>query len=105
VALGLLISRAGGYCSSIKADERRVREPPRRPCGLHIPSSLLEVLRWYQQTPQALDSMCGRWCWRSRSWTGCWSERQVTDKTSTFAEIMTPDRTSAANRVEQESAE
>jgi len=97
VALGLLISRLA-TAQEIKVDERRVRD------YLEIASSTYqepaEVLRWYEQTPQALDSVRAL-VLEDQIVDWLLERAQITEKASTFAEIMTP----AKQPVEQESAE
>jgi trigger factor len=101
VALGLLISELA-TTQQIKVDDLRVRSHLETIASTYEQPA--EVVRWYQQTPQAMDSIRAL-VLEEQVVEWLLEQAQVTDKTSTFAEIMTPDRTSAANLVEQESAE
>ncbi len=62
------------------------------------------MVRWYEQTPQALDSIRALVI-EEQVVDWLLDRAQVTEKTSTFTEIMTPDKSSALNPVDQESAE
>ena len=101
VALGLLISRLA-TAQDIKVDDQRVRNHLHSVAATYQEPT--EVVRWYEQTPQALDSI--RALVIEEQVVDWLLERaQVTEKTSTFAEIMTPNRASTLNPVDQESAE
>ncbi|CDH44380.1 MAG: trigger factor [Candidatus Competibacteraceae bacterium] len=101
VALGLLISRLA-TAQDIKVDDQRVRNHLHSVAATYQEPT--EVVRWYEQTPQALDSI--RALVIEEQVVDWLLERaQVTEKTSTFAEIMTPNKASALNPVDQESAE
>ncbi|MDS4029257.1 MAG: trigger factor [Candidatus Contendobacter sp.] len=92
VALGLLISKLAAN-QSIQVDEGRVRA---RLDALASPyEEPAEVMRWYEQTPNALDSL--RAVVLEEQVVDWILERaQLTEKVSTFAEIMTPNKPAAA---------
>lgn len=101
VALGLLISQLA-TTQQIKADDQRIRD--------HLDSIAAtyqepaEVVRWYQQTPHAIDSI--RALVLEEQVVEWLLERaQVNEKMSTFAEIMTPNQPAAVNIAKQESTE
>jgi trigger factor len=101
VALGLLISQLAS-AQNIKVDDQRVRDHLHSVAATYQEPA--EVVRWYEQTPQALDSI--RALVIEEQVVDWLLERaQVTEKASTFAEIMTPDKSAALNPVDQESAE
>jgi len=59
-----------------------------------------EVVRWYEQTPRALDNVRAM-VLEDQIVDWLLERAQVTDKASTFAEIMTPDK-QPAEAVRQE---
>lgn len=86
VALGLLISRLASD-QHIKADEQRVRQHLHSIATTYQEPS--EVVRWYERTPQALDGI--RALVVEEQVVDWLLERaQLTEKDSTFSEIMTP---------------
>ena len=86
VALGLLISKLAAS-QSIQADEQRVRA--RLDAIAATYEEPAEVVRWYEQTPNALDNV--RALVLEDQIVDWMLERaQVAEKASTFAEIMTP---------------
>lgn len=92
VALGLLISRLATI-QHIEVDEQRVREHLQSIAATYQEPD--EVVRWYEQTPQALDNI--RALVLEEQVVDWLLERaQVTEKTSTFADIMTPGKQPAA---------
>ncbi len=101
VALGLLISRLASI-QNIKVDEQRVRQHLHSIAATYQEPA--EVVRWYEQTPQALDNM--RALVIEEQVVDWLLERaQVTEKTSTFAEIMTPGNQPVAETAQQEPIE
>lgn len=88
VALGVLISRlASGQ--GIQADEQRVRGRLEAIAATYQDPG--DVMRWYEQTPQALENI--RALVLEEQVVDWVLERaQVSDRASTFAEIMTPDQ-------------
>lgn len=92
IALGLLISKLAAN-QSIRVDEGRVRA---RLDALASPyEEPAEVMRWYEQTPNALDSL--RAVVLEEQVVDWILERaQLTEKASTFAEIMTPNKSATA---------
>lgn len=84
VALGLLISRLA-TTGQIKVDEQRVRD------YLHSVASTYqepaEILRWYEQTPRALDNVRAL-VLEDQIVDWLLERARVTEKASTFAEIM-----------------
>ncbi len=101
VALGLLIARVAAD-QEIKPDERRVRNYLETMASTYQEPA--EVLRWYEQTPGALDNV--RALMLEDQIVDWLLERaQVTEKATTFAEIMAPDKQPAATLSRQESSE
>lgn len=100
VALGLLISRLAAV-QEIKVDERRVWNYLETMSSTYQEPT--EVLRWYEQTPQALDNVRAL-VLEDQIVDWLLERAQVTEKASTFAEIMTPAK-QPAEPVEQESSE
>jgi len=96
VALGLLISKLAAN-QGIQVDEERVRM--RLDALASTYEEPAEVVRWYEQTPNALDSL--RALVLEEQIVDWVLERaQLTEKASTFAEIMTPSKQAAAAPVE-----
>lgn len=96
VALGLLISKLAAN-QGIQVDEERVRM--RLDALASTYEDPAEVVRWYEQTPNALDSL--RALVLEEQIVDWVLERaQLTEKASTFAEIMTPSKQAAAAPVE-----
>ncbi|CDI03980.1 peptidyl-prolyl cis/trans isomerase (trigger factor), molecular chaperone involved in cell division [Candidatus Competibacter denitrificans Run_A_D11] len=101
VALGLLISRLAAL-NSIKADERRVRDYLATVASTYQEPA--QVLRWYEKTPEALDNV--RALVLEEQIVDWLLERgQVSEKTSTFAEVMALSKKQQFNPWLQESPE
>ena len=101
VALGLLISRLAAL-NGIKADEQRVRDYLETVASTYQEPS--QVLRWYEKTPEALDNV--RALVLEDQLVDWLLERgQVTEKASTFAEIMALSKKQQFNPWLQESPE
>ncbi len=99
VGLGLLISKLAAS-QGIQADEQRVRARLNTIAATYQEPA--EVLRWYEQTPNALDKV--RSLVLEEQIVDWVLERaQVTDRASSLAEIMTP--TKQAEETPAESAE
>lgn len=99
VALGLLVSQLATE-QGIKVDDQRVQDYLQSLAATYQEPA--EVLRWYGQTPQALDGV--RALVLEEQIVDWLLERvRVTDKSSTFAEIMAPGK--PAGSVVQESSE
>ncbi len=96
VALGLLIAKLAAN-QGIRVDEGRVRA---RLDALASPyEEPAEVVRWYEETPNALDGL--RALVLEEQVVDWILERaQLTEKASTYAEIMTPDTPVAASPTE-----
>jgi trigger factor len=88
VALGLLISRLAA-AREIKVDDRRVRNYLETMASTYQEPA--EVLRWYEQTPQALDNVRAL-VLEDQILDWLLERAQVTEKASTFAEIMAPEK-------------
>ena len=88
VALGLLISRLA-EAREIKVDNQRVRNFLETVASTYQEPD--EVVRWYEQTPRALDNVRAM-VLEDQIVDWLLERAQVTDKASTFAEIMTPDK-------------
>ncbi len=98
VALGLLISKLTAS-QGIQIDEERVRARVDAFATTH--ENPVEVLRWYEQTPNALDNM--RALVLEEQIVDWVLERaRVSDRASTFAEIMTSDKQAAATPLESD---
>ncbi|MDG4548908.1 MAG: trigger factor [Candidatus Contendobacter sp.] len=92
VALGLLISKLAAS-QGIRVDEERVQS---RLDVLASPyEEPAEVVRWYQETPNALDSLRAL-VLEDQVVDWVLKRARLTEKASTFAEIMTPDKSVAA---------
>ena len=90
VALGLLISKLAAS-QGIEIDEQRVRARLNAFAAIHEKPA--EVLRWYEETPNALDNV--RTLVLEEEIVDWVLERaRVSDRASTFAEIMTPGKPS-----------
>ncbi|MBK8183806.1 MAG: trigger factor [Candidatus Competibacteraceae bacterium] len=100
VALGLLISRLAA-AQEIKADERRVRDYLETMASTYQEPA--EVLRWYEQTPQALDNVRAL-VLEDQIVDWLLERARVTEKASTFAAIMAPEK-QPPEPVEQRSSE
>ncbi|MBL8259114.1 MAG: trigger factor [Candidatus Competibacteraceae bacterium] len=87
VALGLLISRLA-EAQEIKVDNQRVRNFLETMASTYQEPD--EVVRWYEQTPRALDNVRAM-VLEDQIVDWLLERAQVTEKASTFAEIMTPD--------------
>jgi len=96
VALGLLISKLATK-QGIQADEERVRARLDAFAATHEEPA--EVLRYYEQTPNALDNVRAL-VLEDQIVDWVLERAQVTEKASTFAEIMTPNKPAAAAPVE-----
>ena len=100
VSLGLLISRLA-TAQQIKVDERRVQN------YLETMASTYQepagVMRWYEKTPKALDNVRAL-ALEDQIVDWLMERARVTEKTSTFAEIMTPAK-QPAEPLSQEAAE
>jgi trigger factor len=97
VALGLLISRLAG-AQAIKPDEQRILNYLETVASTYQDPS--EVIRWYQQTPQALEDVKAL-VLEDQIVDWLLERAQVTEKASTFAEVMRPAK-KPAEAVEQE---
>ena len=87
VALGLLISKlASGQ--GIQVDEQRVQARVNAVAAAYEKPD--EMLRWYQQTPNALDSVRAL-VLEDQVVDWVLERAQVSDRPSAFAEIMKPD--------------
>lgn len=86
VSLGLLISRLASV-QQIKVDERRVRDYLETMASTYQEPD--EVVRWYEKTPKALDNVRAL-VLEDQIVDWLLERAKVTEKTSTFAEIMTP---------------
>ncbi|MDG4584596.1 MAG: trigger factor, partial [Candidatus Competibacter sp.] len=101
VALGLLVSRLAAD-QGIQVDTQRVQAYLQSLAATYQEPA--EVLRWYEQTPQALDGV--RALVLEDQIVDWLLERvRVTDKSSAFAEIMTPGKQPAGSAVHQELSE
>jgi len=96
VALGLLISRVAAS-QGIQPDEQRVRAQLDAIAATYEEPA--EVVRWYEQTPNALDNVRALVV-EDQVVDWVLERAQVTDKASTFAEIMTPSQQPAAASAE-----
>ncbi len=96
VALGLLISKLAAS-QGIQADEQRVRA--RLDAIAATYEEPAEVLRYYQQTPKALDNV-NALVLEDQIVDWVLERAQVSDRVSTFAEIMTPAQPATAAPVE-----
>ena len=96
VALGLLISKLAAS-QGIQPDERRVRA--RLDAIAATYEEPAEVVRWYEQTPNALDNVRAL-VLEDQIVDWVLERTQVTEKASTFAEIMTPGQQPAADPAE-----
>lgn len=92
VALGLLISKLAAS-QGIQADEQRVRA--RLDALAAAYEKPAEVARWYEQTPNALDNLRAL-VLEDQIVDWVLERAQVTEKISTFAEVMTPSQQPAA---------
>lgn len=101
VALGLLISRLAAV-QEIKPDEQRVWDYLETAASTYQEPA--EVLRWYEKTPRALDSVRAL-VLEDQVVDWLLERAQVAEKTSTFAEIMTPVKQQPAEPLEREIAE
>ena len=90
VALGLLISRLAA-AREIKVDDQRVRNYLETMASTYQEPA--EVLRWYEQTPQALDNV-RTLVLEDQILDWLLERARVTEKASTFAEIMAPEKRS-----------
>lgn len=88
VALGLLISRLAEL-REIKVDNQRVRNFLETMASTYQEPE--EVVRWYEQNPRALDNVRAM-VLEDQIVDWLLERAQVTEKASTFAEIMTPDK-------------
>lgn len=100
VALGLLVSKLAAS-QGIKVDENRVKARLDAFAAIHEEPA--EVLRWYQETPNALNDV--RALVLEEQVVDWVLERaQVTEKASTFAEITTLGRQPAIPMIAQEAS-
>ncbi len=88
VALGLLISRLAS-AQAIKPDEQRILNYLETVASTYQDPN--EVIRWYQQTPQALDDVKAL-VLEDQIVDWLLERAQVTEKASTFAEVMRPSK-------------
>ena len=86
VSLGLLISRLAS-AQHLKVDEQRVRDYLETMASTYQEPD--EVVRWYEKTPKALDNVRAL-VLEDQIVDWLLERAQITDKSSTFAEIMTP---------------
>lgn len=100
VSLGLLISRLA-TAQQIKVDERRVQNYLETMASTYQEPA--EVMRWYEKTPKALDNVRAL-ALEDQIVDWLMERARVTEKTSTFAEIMTPAK-QPAEPLGQEAAE
>lgn len=100
VALGLLISRLAAV-QGIAVDDRRVRNYLETMASTYQDPA--EVLRWYEKTPRALENVRAL-VLEDQVVDWLLERARVTEKASTFAEIMTPGK-QPAGLLEQESSE
>ena len=100
VSLGLLISRLA-TAQQIKVDERRVQNYLETMASTYQEPA--EVMRWYEKTPKALDNVRAL-ALEDQIVDWLLERARVTEKTSTFAEIMTPAK-QPAEPLSQEAAE
>ena len=100
VSLGLLISRLA-TAQQIKVDERRVQNYLETMASTYQEPA--EVMRWYEKTPKALDNVRAL-ALEDQIVDWLMERARVTEKTSTFAEIMTPAK-QPADPLGQEAAE
>ncbi len=100
VSLGLLISRLA-TAQQIKVDERRVQNYLETMASTYQEPA--EVMRWYEKTPKALDNVRAL-ALEDQIVDWLLERARVTEKTSTFAEIMTPAK-QPAEPLGQEAAE
>jgi trigger factor len=96
VALGLLISKLAAN-QDIQVDEERVRARLDAFAATHEEPA--EVLSYYEQTPKALDNVRAL-VLEDQIVDWVLERAQVTERASTFAEIMTPNKPAAAAPVE-----
>lgn len=96
VALGLLISKLAAN-QDIQVDEERVRARLGAFAATHEEPT--EVLSYYEQTPKALDTVRAL-VLEDQIVDWVLERAQVTERASTFAEIMTPNKPAAAAPVE-----
>lgn len=96
LALGLLISKLAAS-QGIQVDEERVRV--RLDAIAATYEEPAEVVRWYEQTPSALENVRAL-VLENRVVDWVLERAQVTEKASTFAEIMTPNQPATATPVE-----
>ena len=86
VALGLLMSRVATM-QELKADEQQVRERLETLAASYEDPA--EVIRWHEQNPQAMDNIRALVV-EAQVVEWLLERAQVTEKPSTFAEIMKP---------------
>ncbi len=95
LALGLLISKLAAS-QGIQVDEERVRM--RLDAIAATYEEPAEVVRWYEQTPSALENVRAL-VLEDRIVDWVLERAQVTEKASTFAEVMAPNQPAAATPV------
>jgi trigger factor len=96
VTLGLLISKLAAN-QDIQVDEERVRARLDAFAATHEEPA--EVLSYYEQTPKALDNVRAL-VLEDQIVDWVLERAQVTERASTFAEIMTPNKPAVAAPVE-----
>lgn len=101
VALGLLISRLAA-AHDLKADEQRVRDYLSSLASTYQEPD--EVVRWYEQNPRAIENVRAL-VLEDQIVDWLLERAQVTEKISSFADIMTPDKQPAVEPAQQESSE
>ena len=101
VALGLLLSRMA-VAQEIKADEQRVRTHLEAVAASYQDPA--EVIRWHEQNPQAMEGIRALVI-EDQIVEWLLERAQVSEKPSTFAEIMKPSRLPAEAVDRQSSAQ
>lgn len=101
VALGLLISRLAAV-HDLKPDEQRVRDYLSSLASTYQEPD--EVVRWYEQNPRALENVRAL-ALEDQIVDWLLERAQVTEKISSFADIMTPGNQPAAEPAQQEPSE
>ncbi|MBK8898167.1 MAG: trigger factor [Candidatus Competibacteraceae bacterium] len=101
VALGLLIARLA-ETQEIKVDSQRVRNYLENMASTYQDPA--EVLRWYEQTPRALDNVRAL-VLEDQIVDWLLERAQVAEKASTFAEIMKPEPKPSVESLPQELSE
>lgn len=101
VALGLLISRIA-TAQGIKPDERRVRARLDRLAGTYEEPE--QVVRWYESTPEALENLRAA-ALEEQVVTWVLEQAQLSDRSSSFSEVMKPPPETAVPQPQQQPEE